>query len=116
MIRTAKSTPDKVRLATNLSRNICRGWLATRKLVNEQLHACWHYRRKLSVESGLVFKVDWLVVPETPRAAFIKELHEEHVHFREEKTLPNACNVFWPSITNDIRAYTKACNNCQAIR
>ena len=113
---------ERVRIATQadvilsqLKHQIFQGWPETRRGVTEALYPYWTFREELSVEDGLIFKAQRLVIPTSQRSAFLTDLHLGH--FGEEKTLLRAReSVYWPGITEDIRQFIKGCNSCQATQ
>ena len=121
-VNASESRLAKLRRATTsdpvmnqLSHYILHGWPPHRHLANSIVHDYWNYKNELSVEDGLLYKGDRLVIPVSQRKEFIKDLHVGH--FGEEKTLLRARQlVFWPNLTEDIRSAVRSCTTCQADR
>jgi transposase InsO family protein len=98
-----------------LSHYIVHGWPTHRHLSDPLTFDYWNYKSELSIEDGIIFKGDKLVIPEAERVSYTKDLHVGHLG--EEKTLLRARQlVFWPNLTNDIRAVVSGCTSCQADR
>ena len=72
----------------------------------------WNYREALAIDDGLIFKAHRLVIPNSQRAEYLKDLNAGHLG--EEKTPLRAREtVFWPGISDDVRNAVKACVVCQ---
>ena len=93
---------------------IFHGWPLQRCQLPQPVQRYRNYREALyAIEDGLIFKAHRLVIPTSPRAEYLKDLHAGHLG--EEKTLLRAREtVFWPGISDDIRNAVKACDICQA--
>ncbi|XP_044005925.1 uncharacterized protein K02A2.6-like [Aphidius gifuensis] len=91
------------------------GWPEYIQNVNHGVRSYWNYRQDISVDDGLVFVEDKLVVPATLRQEMLKIVHEGHLG--EEKCKKNARSVlFWPGMTNEIEVMVSSCSVCQQFR
>ena len=121
-VNASESRLAKVRKATTmdpvmnqLTHYILHGWPTHRHTANPIVHDYWNYKSELSVEDALLYKGDRLVIPEAERSEFIRDLHVGHLG--EEKTLLRARQlVFWPNLTQDIKAAIRLCHTCQSNR
>ena len=111
---------DRTRIATTadptlnqLRQYIFHGWRLQKCQLPQPVQHYWNYRGELhAIEDGLIFKAHHLVIPTSPRAEYLKDLHAGHLG--EAKTLLRAREtVFWPGISDDIRNAVKACDICQ---
>ena len=83
--------------------------------IPERSHPFWNYRDELAVEDWLIFKANKLVIPESQKHKFIKDLHIGHLG--EKKTLFRAWEcIYWPGITGDTKEYIKVCHICQLMK
>ena len=74
----------------------------------------WSYREELSVEDGLLFKLDRVVPPRPLRAEVLDDIHGAHMG--ESKSLSFARDyVFWPSLTSQIKDKVSSCPICNAF-
>eukprot|EP00914_Ancora_sagittata_P034747 GHVO01070115.1.p1 GENE.GHVO01070115.1~~GHVO01070115.1.p1 ORF type:complete len:862 (+),score=100.28 GHVO01070115.1:29-2587(+) len=97
---------------SQLAHYILQGWPQHRHLTNPEVQDYWNYKNELSVEDGIIYKNDRLVIPESERSEFIRDLHAAHLG--EEKTLLRARQlVYWPRLTEDIKAAVRACSTCR---
>ena len=77
---------------------VLKGWPSEKEQVDELAREYWSFQEELSVEDGLLFKSDRIVVPRSLRAEVLDEIHGAHMG--ESKSLSFARDyVFWPSMT-----------------
>jgi len=82
--------------------HVLKGWPSEKEQVDELAREYWRFKEELSVEDGLLFKSDRIVVPRPLRAEVLVEIHEAHMG--ESKSLSFAKDyVFWPSMTVQIK-------------
>ncbi|PFX13903.1 Transposon Ty3-G Gag-Pol polyprotein [Stylophora pistillata] len=92
-----------------------RGWPSEKEQVEELAREYWSFREELSVEDGMLFKSDRIVVPRPMRAEVFDEIHGAHMG--ENKSLSFARDyVFWPSMTAQIKDKVSFCAVCNAFR
>ena len=58
---------------------VMKGWPSEKEQVDELAREYWSFREELSVEDGLLFKSDRLVVPRPLRAEVLNEIHGAHL-------------------------------------
>ena len=95
-----------------LAKTVHKGWPREHKDCPEILHPYWTYRECISLENGLLFKDNRLIVPEAEREQILELLH--YGHYGITRTQERAKeSVFWPGITKDIESKVKDCTICQ---
>ena len=91
------------------------GWPADKAQVDELAREYFSYREELSVEDGLLFKNDKLVVPRSMRAGVLDEIHGAHMG--ESKSLSYARDhIFWPGMSAQVKDRVRSCGICNAFR
>ena len=81
---------------------VLKGWPSEKEQVGELAREYWNFREGLSVEDGMLFKSDRIVLPRPLRAEVLDEIHGAHMG--ESKSLSFARDyVFWPSMTAQIK-------------
>ncbi|XP_048582219.1 uncharacterized protein K02A2.6-like [Nematostella vectensis] len=94
---------------------VVKGWPAEKHQLDELAREYWSFREELSVEDGLLFKADRIIVPRSLRAEVLEEIHGAHMG--ENKSLSFAREyVFWPSMTAQIKDKISSCSICNAFR
>ena len=85
-----------------------KGWLSEKEQVDALAGEYWNFREELSVEDGMLFKSDRIVVPRPLRAEVLDKIHGAHMG--ESKSLSFARDyVFWPSMTAQIKERVSSC-------
>ena len=95
-----------------LARHVHRGWPREQKDCPEILLPYWTYKECISIENGLLFKDDRLIVPEVEREYILDLLHYGHYGIKHTQDRARE-SVFWPGITRDIKNKVKDCVICQ---
>ena len=121
-VNATESRLNKLRRATTMDpalqqliQYILHGWPTYRHQAHPSLHPYWNYKHELSIEDGIIFKGERLVIPESERQEYIQDLHAGHLG--EEKTILRARQlVFWPRLADDLRDVVKSCRTCQEDR
>ena len=94
---------------------VLKGWLSEKEQVDALAREYWNFREELSVEDGMLFKSDRIVVPRPLRAEVLDEIHGAHMG--ESKSLSFARDyVFWPSMTAQIKDKVSSCAVCNVFR
>ncbi|PFX20317.1 Uncharacterized protein K02A2.6 [Stylophora pistillata] len=108
-----KSAADTWTFTVVMEYNL-RGWPSEKEQVDELAQEYWSFREELSVEDGMLFKSDRIVVPRPMRAEVFDEIHGAHMG--ENKNLSFARDyVFWPSMTTQIKDKVSSCAVCNAF-
>ena len=95
-----------------LAKYVHKGWPREQKDCPEILQQYWTYKECISMENGLLFKDDRLIVPEVERNYILDLLHYGHYGIKHTQDRARE-SVFWPGITKDIENKVKDCVICQ---
>ena len=99
----------------DLKKNIENGWPDQRSKVLPRTRAYYKYRDELSVQGGVLFKGERVIVPMAMRAQMLEKIHSSHIG--AEGCLRRAREVlFWPGMTAEIKEYISSCDTCNAYR
>ena len=91
------------------------GWPDNKKVVPLEVRAYFHCRDESSVQNGLIFKSDRVVVPTSLRADMIKKLHSSHSGIKE--SLRRAREAFyWQLMNSEIQDCIAKCSVCNTIK
>ena len=94
-----------------LQNMIVQGWPETRSACEQSVLEYWNHRDELSIEEGLIFRGQKIVIPKSLRAEMLKQVHTGHLGVT--KTLERAKdNIFWPGMTKEIQDYVLHCEVC----
>ena len=98
-----------------LQNMIVQGWPETRSACEQPVLEYWNHRDELSIEEGLIFRGQKIVIPKSLRAEMLKQVHTGHLGVT--KTLERAKdNIFWPGMTKEIQDYVLHCEVCLTHR
>lgn len=91
------------------------GWPISRADVDDYCKSFWNYRDEISVNKGLVFKNDKIVVPASMQSDMLKIIHEGH--FGIDKCKMRAREVmFWPGMCSQITDLVNNCFTCKQFQ
>ena len=80
---------------------IMSGWPDDIKEVPHPLHPYWQHHESLTVEGGLVFHGEALIILPSEREKVLGTLHQSHQGIIKTQLLAHGC-VFWPGINKAI--------------
>ena len=103
---------DKMHALTD---SIISGWLDDIKEVPHPLHPYWQHCESLTVENGLVFHGEALIIPQSEREKFLGTLHQSHQGITKTQLLAHGC-VFWPDINKAIEKAVWQCETCMRFQ
>ena len=84
------------------------GWSDDIKEVPHPLHPYWQHCESLTVEDGLVFHGEALIIPPSEREKVLGTLHHSHQGITKTQLLTHGC-VFWPGINKAIEEAVWQC-------
>ena len=96
----------------SLMRYIQNGWPLTRKSLPVDIQMYFTFREELSVQNGIIFKGERVVIPNSMRAKIIGLIHISHTGVqgclrRARET------VYWPLMATDFEEAIGNCETCQ---
>ena len=94
---------------------ISEGWPEHKSQLHHDLLQYFSYRDELSIENGIIFKGERILIPESLRNSMKKKLHAGHTGInscvRRARTY-----VFWPGMATKIRQYVENYNTCASLQ
>ena len=94
-----------------LKSHITNGFPISSNQCPECIKPFFPYRDELTVYNGLVLKGHCVVIPTELQNQLLNVIHESHLGIC--KTLDRArTSIFWPGITNDVKALLSQCRAC----
>ena len=95
-----------------LKETIITGWPEQKKEVNSLLMPYYLYADERSVQDGIIFKGECVVILQAMRGDMRKEIHAAHLGI-------NGClrrareTLFWRGMSDDIKNYINSCETCR---
>ena len=69
---------NKDKKLQSLKHYISTGWPARRSQIPMVLHPYWNFRDELTIESGILMKNSKVLIPETLKQKYLKQIHQGH--------------------------------------
>ena len=92
---------------------IRQGWPASKEEVPENVRDYFSFREELSIQNGLVFKGERIVIPASMRDNMLAKIHASHIGI--QGCLRRAREVvYWPRMDKDVAAYVTKCDVCNS--
>jgi hypothetical protein len=93
---------------------IQQGWPETKQDVPNLVSPYYHIRDELSVQDGLIFRGERVVVPASLKDEMKRTVHGSHMGVEATLRRAREC-LYWPSMTADIREQVQRCETCRAF-
>jgi hypothetical protein len=94
-----------------LSKNILNGWPENSNRLPQKLKPYFAFRDELTIENGIILKSHRVLIPQSLRKEYLKELHLGHPGVDATKARAKD-TVFWIGIQEDIEKLTANCESC----
>ena len=95
-----------------LKHTISTDWPVKRSQIPTSLHPYWNFRDELTIESGILMKNSKVLIPETLKQKYLRQIHQGHQGI--EACISRAREfVFWVNINRDIEELVQKCSLCQ---
>ena len=77
-------------------------------MLKPELYPYFHIRDEMTVQNGLLFKDDRVLVPISLCKDILKRIHDGHLGI--QSCLRRALyNVYWPRMNQEVRDYSRKC-------
>ena len=97
----------------SLKHYISTGWPSKRSQIPVSLHPYWNFRDELTIESGILMKNSKVLIPETLRQKYLKQIHQGHQGIEACRSRAREF-VFWVNINSDLKEMVEKCDICQS--
>ena len=96
----------------SLSEIILKGWPEEKKLAPELTHPYFDMRDELTLQDGLIFKANALMIRKNLRADMKTRIHHSHLGAESCLRRTREC-IYWPRMSAEIKQYISACEICR---
>ena len=96
-----------------LKHAISTGWPTKRSQIPASLHPYWNFRDELMIESGILMKNSKVLIPETQKQKYLRQIHQGHQGIEACRSRAREF-VFWVYINKDIEELVQKCSLCQS--
>ena len=97
----------------SLKHYISTGWPAKRSQIPVSLHPYWNFRDELTVESGILMKNSKVLIPESLKQKYLKQIHQGHQGIEACRSRAREF-VFWVNINSNLKEMVEKCDICQS--
>ena len=91
---------------------IQRGWPEDKSALPAIISPHFNMRDEMSVQDGLIFKGERVVVPKAARGELLRRIHNSHLGVNGCLNRAREC-LYWPGMTGDIKNYVSTCEACE---
>jgi hypothetical protein len=113
-IATIRDHTTKDPALQNLMHVIQRGWPLSKSDLPSGVEPYFSFRDELSLQDGIIFRGERVVIPRTLRDDIKRKLHTGHLGInsclRRAREL-----VFWPGISAEIHKFVESCDTCMSM-
>jgi hypothetical protein len=94
-----------------LKTTILSGWPETRQEVPIVIRDYWTFREEMTVQNGVIFKRERIVIPKSMRPDMLQRIHSSHL--AGDSCLRQARDVlYWPNMSAEIKDMVEQCTTC----
>ena len=97
----------------SLKHYISTDWPAKRTQILVFLHPYWNFRDELMIESGILMKNSKVLIPETLKQKYLRQIHQGHQGIKACRSRAREF-VFWVKINEDLKELVEKCDLCQS--
>ena len=91
------------------------GWPETKEEVSSEIRGYLNFKEELSIQDGILFKGNRVIVPVALRPHMITQVHSSHLGIAS--CLNKARDVlFWPGMTAEIKDCVSKCETCNSYQ
>ena len=90
---------------------IMSGWPEEKCLLPSEILVYFHFRDELTVQDGLIFRGDRVVIPASLRQEIKEAIHSSHVGIEGCLRRAREC-VYWPGMNADVKEFISSCEIC----
>jgi hypothetical protein len=90
---------------------ISKVWPVTKEEVSVSIREYFPFREELTLQNGLIFKGERLVIPTSMRSEMLSKLHKSHIGV--QGCLRRAREaLYWPNMNRDVEQFIYECDIC----
>ena len=91
---------------------IYQGWLEQKEALPNIVTPYFNIRDEMSIQDGLVFRGERVVVPQTMSGKMLKKIHNSHLGVNGRLNRAREC-LYWPGMSSDIKNHVSTCEACR---
>ena len=91
-----------------------KGWPEMKAALPEPVKPYFHLRDELSVQDGVLFRGNRVIIPRSMRADTLKKIHQSHIGINGCLRRAREC-LYWPSMSAEAKNYISRCKTCRSL-
>lgn len=95
-----------------LQQVILEGWPDDKLHLDPEVRPYFSMRNEMTVQDGLIFRVNRVVVPTSQQSVLKEKLHSTHLGVEGRCRRAREC-LYWPNMNRNIRDYVAKCPTCR---
>ena len=118
LIQISKNQLNRVKEATNSDENFCSlreqiisGWPESSQVVPKSIRHYYSMKDFLTIEDGVIFYGERLLVPPSMKEEYLARIHEGHMGISKSQSRAREC-LYWNGMMKDITEYIGECREC----
>ena len=111
-LQQIRQAVDNDEVTCQLRQIIQHGWPDNKEQLPAQLVPYFSSRDEMSVQDGLIFKGQRIVIPLSMRQELKKSIHSSHIGIDGCLRRAREC-LYWPGMSSEIKEYISTCETCR---
>ena len=107
-----RKATEQDEVLSSLKSVILRGWPDDNTQIIPRVMPYTSYKDELTVQNGVIFRGERLVIPVSLRSEMKKSIHQSHLGIEGCLRLARDL-IFWPGMSSEIRQFISMCEVCQ---
>ena len=93
---------------------VLQGWPEERKNVPPTITVYFSFRDEISVQDGLLFRGDRVIIPKRLRGLMKEKIHASHMGVESCLRRAREC-IYWPNMSAELKEYIGSCSTCRSF-
>ncbi len=94
-----------------LKTTVLAGWPDEKEKTSHLIREFWPYRDEISVQNGILYRGQKVIIPRSLRAEMLKRIHSSHIGgdacYRQARD-----TLYWPGMQAEIKDFVSNCSTC----
>ena len=97
-----------------LVKAVQKGWPEMKAALPAPVKPYFQLRDELSVQDGVLFRGNRVIIPRSMRADTLKKIHQSHIGINGCLRRAREC-LYWPSMSAEVKNYISRCTTCRSL-
>ena len=110
-IRNATEQDESLQMLRSV---ILQGWPENKNMLPTQVTPYFNHRDEISVQDGLIFRGERVIIPHSMRREMMNRIHSSHIGIDGCLRRAREC-LYWPGLTSDLKNHISSCEICRSF-